>query len=414
MVTVPKYAPRPKATPIPGAHWNEAPCYCLQVNGEWLSHILGVLIALDQPDTWDGTKTEVEDARHQVNEIMACFMKGNEMCCCGDSTPAQPILHRVTVDGRLEVSYDGGLTWEPDPEDERLTAPALPPPVTSGESATKCDAATNGLEHLKDYVAAVSEQLAVAGVATTIAGAIATFICVSVLLIAPETFPAIYPLLVAAATAAFSVGQSAFDAAFTNTVWDDMLCILYCHIEDDGHFTEGGFSAVLADIPVKITDSIANYQLREIIKGMGIEGLNNICSYGNAALSDCSACDCACSNNFTAAQGTPLETPYYEGYTSYQSVFNGEVNAIVITTAAESVCCQVLDVKFDLVGETGNAFNPFAIYPWDCDVSWDDPNSAGPVTGKCLSRIIATTHPTLNPDDVFVMSILFAECDEEE
>lgn len=44
------------------------------VNGEWVSHVLGVLAALDQPDTWLGTAEEIFAARQQVNEIMAALM----------------------------------------------------------------------------------------------------------------------------------------------------------------------------------------------------------------------------------------------------------------------------------------------------------------------------------------------------
>lgn len=73
-LAVPEYAPRPKPTPIPEAAWNDAPLFCLRVNGDWLSHIMGVLTALDQPDTWLGTDEEIEAARQQVNEIMLAFM----------------------------------------------------------------------------------------------------------------------------------------------------------------------------------------------------------------------------------------------------------------------------------------------------------------------------------------------------
>lgn len=73
------YVPRPHPTPIPDAAWNDEPTYCLQVNGEWVSHLLGVIIALDQPDTWIGDKAEIDAAREQVNEIMTALMEHCEM-----------------------------------------------------------------------------------------------------------------------------------------------------------------------------------------------------------------------------------------------------------------------------------------------------------------------------------------------
>lgn len=75
LLAVPLYAPRPKPTPIPAAAWNDAPLFCLGVNDEWVSHILGVLTALDQPDTWLGTEEEIFAARQQVNQIMAALME---------------------------------------------------------------------------------------------------------------------------------------------------------------------------------------------------------------------------------------------------------------------------------------------------------------------------------------------------
>jgi len=71
----PRYVPRPDPLPIPAAAWNDEPTYCLQVNDEWVSHILGVMDALDQPDTWQGTEAEIDAARAQVNEIMAALME---------------------------------------------------------------------------------------------------------------------------------------------------------------------------------------------------------------------------------------------------------------------------------------------------------------------------------------------------
>lgn len=69
------YVPRPRPTPIPEAAWNDEPTYCLRVNGEWVSHILGVMVALDQPDTWQGSAEEIAAARYQVVEIMTALME---------------------------------------------------------------------------------------------------------------------------------------------------------------------------------------------------------------------------------------------------------------------------------------------------------------------------------------------------
>lgn len=363
----PYYTPRPNPMAIPAVRWDEAPCWVLCINEEWASHVLALLDELDQHDTWLGTDEEIDAARIQVNEFIACFMESGSMCCCGGSnqTPAEPVLHRATADGQLQVSYDGGLTWQTDPNDIRVTGTTLPAPVTSGQSATKCDAATNGLEHLKDAVAAVSEALGVGATVVAVMSAIVTFI-VSIMFGSPEVIPFLFPLVVALATAAFGVGQAAFDAAFTNTVWDAMLCILYCHIGADGHFTQSGFQAVLADIPLNIADSIASYQLGEIIKAMGLNGLNNICSYGNASLSDCAACACdTCGSDWVVgsrfnAGGDPIGTIDSFGidevtgrwYFVMSSENDGAAipsQAIFLTSNDSNNCCNVNASDFEFI-----------------------------------------------------------------
>lgn len=70
-----RFAPRTEPKPIPEAAWNDAPLYCLQVNGEWLSHVIGALNVLDQPDAWLGDDDEIFAARQQVNEIILKLME---------------------------------------------------------------------------------------------------------------------------------------------------------------------------------------------------------------------------------------------------------------------------------------------------------------------------------------------------
>jgi hypothetical protein len=77
LVIVPRYAPRINPTPIPTAGAEDTPAVYLCINREWVSHILGVLDALDQPDTWLGTDSEIQAARDTVRELQAIFMSGN-------------------------------------------------------------------------------------------------------------------------------------------------------------------------------------------------------------------------------------------------------------------------------------------------------------------------------------------------
>lgn len=68
------FVPRPEPTEVPTAAWNEMPLYCLKINGDWVSHVLGVLAALDRQDTWLGDEDQIYAARQQVAEIMLSLM----------------------------------------------------------------------------------------------------------------------------------------------------------------------------------------------------------------------------------------------------------------------------------------------------------------------------------------------------
>lgn len=101
---VPRFVPRPEPSAIPAAAWNDAPLFCLQVNDQWVSHLLGVLEALDQPDTWIGTDEEIFAARQQVNQIMNALMTG-----CEDSVSVQYPQHATLWHDEATVLVGGAL-----------------------------------------------------------------------------------------------------------------------------------------------------------------------------------------------------------------------------------------------------------------------------------------------------------------
>lgn len=69
------FAPRPEPLGIPDTAWNDTPLLCLQVNDQWVSHVLGVMEALAQRETWLGTDSEVDNALNNVDQIIAALME---------------------------------------------------------------------------------------------------------------------------------------------------------------------------------------------------------------------------------------------------------------------------------------------------------------------------------------------------
>lgn len=412
------YAPRPKPTIIPSARWDECPLFCIAVNDEWLSHIIGALDVLDQADTWKGTFEQIQDARNQVRELIAAFMGDDPMnCCCGDSdsTPTQPILHRINPDTlQLEISNDGGLTWYPDPDSPIADIIAQPPPVTSGVSETKCDAATNGKQHIEDIIAGTSDNLDTAISVFDFAVAVAGIILAIVIALitggagAPAAIT-IAGVIWGAASAAFNLGKTAFDDYWTTDERDKILCALYCHIGDDGSFDDSGYGAFLADWKSRSTPSVAFNMIYSSVTATGIVGLNNMCSYGNAADADCSACNCDCDPaNWDATVGTIID-PLHEGYITVQSELIDDSGLMrqwaVLETGNNDLCCQVLDVIYE---RDGVSHDPFSQLRKDCG---SDEIGSFPV-GACVHWVASRLHES-DSATPFTMSVLFGACPEE-
>lgn len=71
-----RFSPRGQYA-IPVSNINDSPVRCFRVNNQWLAHIIGVLDALDQPDSWLGTETEIDNARSQIRSLIASFENGD-------------------------------------------------------------------------------------------------------------------------------------------------------------------------------------------------------------------------------------------------------------------------------------------------------------------------------------------------
>lgn len=216
-------------------------------------------------------------------------------CCCDSST--QVIEHRVNpTTGQLEISTDSGTTWTPDPESPITTLVQWPPPVTAGVSSNKCDAATNGKQHIEDLIAGCSEWLETAGTVLELAVGVCTALLTLIAAFSAGTLApaaaALATAIWAAAAAALEIGKTAFDGYWTTVERDKITCALFCTIGDDGSFTEAQYNAFLAKWTADATPSPAFNLVIQSVKAGGRAGLNNLCSYGSAAESDCS--DCAC------------------------------------------------------------------------------------------------------------------------
>lgn len=330
-------------------------CYRLNIPNDvaWVGIVKGALSELIKAYNFEqyGSVSPADTAQRFIDMYDEFVFQECDMGCCYDTVES-----RATSDGLLQIRVNGG-DWQQDPRDPRLTGGSLPPPVMD-ETHSKCDAATNGEQHLSDFISAYSEALGASASIVILVGEIAALIVA--ILIAPEAIPLLLPLLFAAASAAFSLGQTAWDAYFTSDVHDDILCALFCNIGEDGQFTDEQFAGFIADLTANMPASVAKDTFINSVIAMGKKGINNQCAYGSSADADCSSCvcgDCALDawapyseahGSVTIIDDTTLELTgaLIEGFGYY----------CIIVTPDDDTCCFVVSTETVSGEVTGGDF----------------------------------------------------------
>lgn len=207
--------------------------------------------------------------------------------CCDHATTT---TSRVTNNYELQISYDNGDTWLPDPDDPRATTPSFPP-LPSNTPSLRCQAAWNMRKGFEDACGALAEvlnaALTIVALATVIAGVIA------VIILRPTEAYKLIPVVIQLANAFQGMTAAEFSAALTNSVFDQLQCAIYCVLNDDGQITN--LDAFASKIDAVFGDSVPRNAFRLIIYGVGVIGLNAMGSTDRGAIGyDCSECGCSC------------------------------------------------------------------------------------------------------------------------
>jgi hypothetical protein len=279
---------------------------CIPKNRDHMSAFFGALYQLTIWNSWQ------EDEAHNGKELAAVWWRyylswnrvmsdidcedGMSDCC---TEPA--ISRRVNpTTGLLEQSTNGGATWTPLAGGINSYIVEPVPPVTSGVSATKCDAATNLSGQVEQWITQVSNDFDTATTLLEFATAVLTAILAAVLaILSAGTLTAVealvLPTIAAALTAAWGAGKAVFDAYWTTEHKDAILCAAYCNIGDDGSFTDAQFSAFWNNCNVDLPPSPAKMLFMGFLSSVGRQGVNAMAASGLSADADCSDC-VACQN----------------------------------------------------------------------------------------------------------------------
>ena len=347
--------------PPPSSHPDDTPTVCIEINVEWIPILLGAIQPLKYPEYWSGTLDENRGARKDFGILLDQIMRAED---CGMTRCCEDTIYITRIDpdtGRLQRSSDDGVTWTTDPNDLLNHTIKMTPIVRPTTGGTKCDAATNFLEHFNDIITGQSENIGTAITVFDLAAAVAGIIIDVIVAIGTggaglPWVVALETALFAAASAAFAEGKTAFDDYWTNENKDLVLCAAFCTIGDNGQFSQTQWEDFKHKVRLTLPAGAALDFTMTAVNAGGYVGGSNMASYGAAADADCSACDCGTCvvdnwhlGTWQSGSFVPLGTEVSRDSTSITaaSVDRGDGSQwIYVSSTGSSVCC---DLSWDIL-----------------------------------------------------------------
>ena len=356
-------------------------CVCIPLPNDF-NHKMAFLGQLDELGYWWNWERDPDKKGREAatvwRNIVQCIRGDLDMsgCGCSDDKPTNTRINPET--GLYEVSYDGGITWEPAPQDDPRSSGTIFPPLPGDTgSALRCEGSNSVVGFLQSIQSQEHEGLeANASVADLITGLIGALSGIGFIF-------AFVPAAIVALLA-FVVNKFAhmiaedFEAEFTETTWDELLCVIYCAISADGSFTEAAWQIVKQ----KVIDDIggyAGYWLSDHINLIGTVGLTNAARAGYPGTRDCESCtDCpSCTSEAQIVIGslvsrTETEIVIQAALTTYNSIF---AYWVVYGDWETGTCCLICDNLYDPGISSGG---------WsDCEgVSHDGTSPNGELVGQ--------------------------------
>jgi hypothetical protein len=344
----------PQPLTPPPAHPDEAPFVCIQINSTWIPYIIGLLWPAKFPEYWAGTLEQNRNARRDVQNLIYQF-QGMEDCgemnnCCIDLY----IIQRVNVShGGVEISIDNGTTWTPKPGTliTKIVEPV--PPVITGVSADKCEAANNANQGCLEYIENVStnftEGVLIIDFGLAVAGNIIALALI--LLATPELIPvetAVLTDIGVAVTGAFEAGKAAWDSYWSIENKQRVFCAIVCTIGTNGSWGANEFEAFYAKLSHDLPGHVAKVLFMAMIGQLNKPGLNVMAAKKGTIELDCTDCDCEEHCDITlwslldGASGVIDTTTRTDTFVQIASSLRGDGRWYVIFIAPTSAdCCNI-------------------------------------------------------------------------
>lgn len=308
-------------------------------SSDWLPLVIGALQQLTLQATWQGDAADVQLASDRAQLLISMFGAADGGCQTGLCIP--------------DVFYDPDcdcIKWLPPGSVDPVENPALDPRHAdslryppNAAADQRCQAAANMTRFISDLIAEVILVVDSAGTAEGLIAILLPF------LVELGPFGILIDLVLGLAFVLFSAGATAIAAAFTSTVYDQLTCIFFCNVAEDGSVDSAALAAIQADIAAQI-GGLVQTVLDAMFFLMGEVGLSNAGAVGDAP-ADCD--DCACSWCWSMTPATNLEaalTPYlFSGIGSLPSWTGTSWQSYQFTTPpfGHDVVWMGLRIEFD-------------------------------------------------------------------
>lgn len=323
---------------------------CVRYNPAWSKVLAAACDQLTQLSAWIGTDDEKKLAVNRATTLKELLQipVGGDMGCCASR------MLRVTADGVIQVSNDGGTTWADSPADDprNFITQSAPLPGDDG-TAKKCVAANSATAYFKQ----AQQEILAAKIASATIADLAAIIIGILLIIGIIASGGIFAVLGASlAVIAANLTATEFGDAFTDTTWATLACILYCRMNDDASFTTDNVTLVKSDIADQIGGDAGNW-LSTAVNQVGALGLGNAARLGltNTPDIDCTTCACGCVAGWALTYpGNPAGGNFhFDG--DFIVLVADTVNTdgkywVAIERASSSDCCLCIDGSYDVEG----------------------------------------------------------------
>jgi len=181
----------------------------------------------------------------------------------------------------VQTSYDGGDTWTDTPGADPRHFDGYRFAPTAGMDP-RCLSAGNMTDKIKFNLDTIIASATIFGAATAV---------INILLVVLPGAGILIDLVLATCEALFDIGLATVNAALTTDVYDQLMCILYCAIGDDGQVSATQYATIRAAIDTQI-GGVAAVALDFAIADLAEVGLSNAGTIGSSTrMCD----DCACS-----------------------------------------------------------------------------------------------------------------------